>query len=88
MPNLIALDLSGSIVQVLEEHYGLRMVSAVQSISARMATEQERKQLGLGATGGRGRYQAPHRGEDGQPPRFLSAYCGLTAMNSSELSQE
>ena len=30
-------------MQVLEEHYGLRMVSAVQSISARMATERRAK---------------------------------------------
>lgn len=88
-PNLVALDLSGSIVQVLEEHYGLRMVSAVQSISARMATEQERKQLGLEPRAVVVVIKRLTRGEDGQPLEFLE--CVLRADRYEfimELSQE
>jgi GntR family transcriptional regulator len=88
-PNLDALDLSGSIVRVLEEHYGLRMVSAVQSISARMATGKERKKLGLEPRAVVVDIKRLTRSEDGQPLEFLE--CVLRADRYEfvmELSQE
>lgn len=46
-PGLEQLDLSGSIVPILEDRYGLLMTSAVQWLSARTAAEGERRMLGL-----------------------------------------
>jgi GntR family transcriptional regulator len=88
-PNLIALDLSGSIVGVLAEHFGQRMVSAVQWISARLATEQERKLLSLEPRAVVVVIKRLTRGQDGQPLEFLE--CMLRADRYEfvmELSQE
>jgi GntR family transcriptional regulator len=88
-PNLVDLDLSGSIVPVLEEHYGLHLVSAVQRISARIAVEAERKALGLEPRGVVVVIKRLTRGEDGEPIEFLE--CVLRADRYEfvmELSQE
>jgi GntR family transcriptional regulator len=88
-PNLVAHDLSGSIVPVLEHHYGLRMVRAVQWISARLAAEGERKVLGLEPRTVVVVLKRLSRGEDEQPLEFLE--CVLRADRYEfvmELSQE
>ena len=76
-PNLIDLDLSGSIVPVLEEHYGRRMTSAVQRVSARIAVEAERKALGLEPRGVVVVIKRLTRDQDGEPIEFLE--CVLRA---------
>jgi GntR family transcriptional regulator len=88
-PNLVDLDLSGSIVPLLREHYGLRMTDAVQWISARMAGEGERKLLGLEPRAVVVVIKRLTRGEDGQPLEFLE--CVLRADRYEfvmELAQE
>jgi GntR family transcriptional regulator len=76
-PNLVDFDLSGSIVPVLEARYGLRMVTAVQRISARLATEGERKLLGLEPRSVVVVIKRLTRGEDGHPIELLA--CVLRA---------
>ena len=76
-PNLLDLDLSGSIVPVLEEHYGRRMTSAVQRVSARIAVEAERKALGLEPRGVVVVIKRLTRDQDGEPIEFLE--CVLRA---------
>jgi GntR family transcriptional regulator len=88
-PNLIDLDLSGSIVPVLEDRYGLRMVNAVQRLSARMAAESERTLLGLEPRAVVVVIKRLTRAEDDQPLEFLE--CVLRADRYEfvmELSQE
>jgi GntR family transcriptional regulator len=88
-PDLIAHDLSGSIVPVLESAYGLRMVSAVQRISARLATEGERNPLGLEPRAAVVVIKRLSRAADGEPLEFLE--CVLRADRYEfvmELSQE
>jgi GntR family transcriptional regulator len=76
-PDLIELDLSGSIVPVLEEQYGRRMTSAVQRVSARIAVEAERKALGLEPRGVVVVIKRLTRDQDGEPIEFLE--CVLRA---------
>jgi GntR family transcriptional regulator len=88
-PNLTEHDLSGSIVPILEIHYGRRLTDATQWLSARLAVERERALLALEPRAVVVVIKRLTRGADGEPLEFLE--CVLRADRYEfvmELSQE
>jgi GntR family transcriptional regulator len=76
-PGLLDHDLTGSLVTLMETHYGLRLTEATQWLSARLATVSERATLALESRAAVVVIKRLTRGHDGQPIEFLE--CVLRA---------
>jgi GntR family transcriptional regulator len=68
---ILDADLSGSLVPILEQHCGIRLHDASQWIVARLATEEERRSLGMEAPDAVVVIRRLTRGEDGTPVEYL-----------------